>query len=185
MTEYFAVLGLSDIKIEDGQFLPMAILIIGVLILKHFISISTVVVQNKFSLSAHAKLAAMFLDGYVRLPYLQRKMLIRSKQTYSRNLRNMFFDGILNATWRYSSGRAHGDQEGTAYNGHFGCSCYHPLFLFNHMGDLERSRLRPGNVHSADGWRDVLVAEVAVPHALLRDILERIDRLRRPTPATA
>ncbi|MBF0251634.1 MAG: transposase, partial [Alphaproteobacteria bacterium] len=29
------------------------------------------------------------------------------------------------------------------------------------------------------------MAEVAVPHALLRDILERIDRLRRPTPATA
>ena len=50
----------------------------------------------------------------------------------------------------------HGDQEGTAYNGHFGCTCYHPLFLFNHMGDLERCSLRPGNVHSADGWRDVL-----------------------------
>ena len=50
----------------------------------------------------------------------------------------------------------HGDQEGTAYNGHFGCTCYHPLFLFNHMGDLERCTLRPGNVHSADGWRDVL-----------------------------
>ena len=24
---------------------------------------------------------------------------------------------------------AHGDQEGTAYNGHFGCTCYHPLFV--------------------------------------------------------
>ena len=50
----------------------------------------------------------------------------------------------------------HGDQEGSAYNGHFGCSCYHPLFVFNQFGDLERSSLRPGNVHSADGWRDVL-----------------------------
>ena len=50
----------------------------------------------------------------------------------------------------------HGDQEGTAYNGHFGCTCYHPLFLFNQFGDLERSSLRPGNVHSADGWRSVL-----------------------------
>ena len=49
-----------------------------------------------------------------------------------------------------------GDQEGTAYNGHFGCTCYHPLFLFNQFGDLERCRLRPGNVHSANGWRDVL-----------------------------
>jgi hypothetical protein len=50
----------------------------------------------------------------------------------------------------------HGDQEGTAYNGHFGCSCYHPLFVFNQFGDLERCDLRPGNVHSAHGWRDVL-----------------------------
>ena len=50
----------------------------------------------------------------------------------------------------------YGDQEDTAYNGHFGCTCYHPLFLFNQFGDLERCRLRPGNVHSADGWRDVL-----------------------------
>lgn len=54
----------------------------------------------------------------------------------------------------------YGDQEGSAYNGHFGCTCYHPLFLFNHMGDLERCRLRPGNVHSADGWRDVLAPVV-------------------------
>ena len=54
----------------------------------------------------------------------------------------------------------HGEQEGTAYNGHFGCTCYHPLFLFNHMGDLERCRLRPGNVHSAEGWPDVLVPVV-------------------------
>ncbi|MCH9051630.1 MAG: IS1380 family transposase [Proteobacteria bacterium] len=50
----------------------------------------------------------------------------------------------------------HGEQERSAYNGHFGCTCYHPLFLFNQFGDLERCALRPGNVHSADGWRDVL-----------------------------
>ncbi len=37
-----------------------------------------------------------------------------------------------------------------------GCTCYHPLFLFNQFGDLERCALRSGNVHSADGWRDVL-----------------------------
>ena len=50
----------------------------------------------------------------------------------------------------------HGDQEGAAFNGHFGCTCYHPLFVFNQFGDLERCVLRPGNVHSADGWRSVL-----------------------------
>jgi Transposase DDE domain group 1 len=55
----------------------------------------------------------------------------------------------------------HGEQEGTAYNGHFGCPCYHPLFVFNQFGDLERCALRPGNVHSAEGWRDVLEPVVA------------------------
>jgi hypothetical protein len=55
----------------------------------------------------------------------------------------------------------HGDQEGSTYNGHFGCTCYHPLFVFNQFGDLERCALRPGNVHSADGWRDVLEPVVA------------------------
>src|SRR5215218_10661061 len=54
-----------------------------------------------------------------------------------------------------------GEQEGAAYNGHFGCTCYHPLFVFNQFGDLERCALRPGNVHSAEGWRDVLEPVVA------------------------
>src|SRR5438046_2525814 len=34
--------------------------------------------------------------------------------------------------------------------------CYHPLLVFNQDGDLERCALRPGNVHSAHGWHDVL-----------------------------
>jgi hypothetical protein len=50
----------------------------------------------------------------------------------------------------------HGTQEGTAWNGHFDCMCYHPLFVFNQFGHLERCALRPGNVHSADGWEAVL-----------------------------
>lgn len=60
-----------------------------------------------------------------------------------------------------SVSETHGTQEGTAYNGHFACMCYHPLFVFNQFGDLERCSLRPGNVHSADGWRDVLEPVVA------------------------
>src|SRR5215472_12862008 len=55
-----------------------------------------------------------------------------------------------------SVSETHGAQEGSAYNGHFACTCYHPLFVFNQFGDLERCALRPGNVHSADGWREVL-----------------------------
>ena len=55
----------------------------------------------------------------------------------------------------------HGDQESSVWNGHFGCTCYHPLFVFNQFGDLERCALRPGNVHSADGWEDVLKPIIA------------------------
>ena len=55
-----------------------------------------------------------------------------------------------------SESPTYGEQEGSAYNGHFGCTCYHPLFVFNQFGDVERCALRPGNVHSAAGWRAVL-----------------------------
>jgi hypothetical protein len=46
------------------------------------------------------------------------------------------------------------------WNGHYACTCYHPLFLFNQFGDLERCALRPGNVHSTDGWQSVLTPVV-------------------------
>ena len=55
-----------------------------------------------------------------------------------------------------SESPVHGEQEGAAYNGHFGCVCYHPIFVFNQFGDCEGAMLRPGNVHSADNWRQVL-----------------------------
>jgi hypothetical protein len=64
-----------------------------------------------------------------------------------------------------SASEIHGAQEGTAYNGYFACMCYHPLFVFNQFGDLERCSLRPGSVHSADGWRDVLEPVVGVTGA--------------------
>jgi hypothetical protein len=53
-----------------------------------------------------------------------------------------------------SESPVHGNQEEAAYNGHFECVCYHPLFCFNQFGDCEGAVLRPGNVHSADGWEE-------------------------------
>ena len=50
----------------------------------------------------------------------------------------------------------HGEQEMSVWNGHYACTCYHPLFVFNQFGDLERCTLRPGNVHSANRWEGVL-----------------------------
>src|SRR5215813_3489281 len=45
-----------------------------------------------------------------------------------------------------SESPTYGGQEGSAYNG----TCYHPLFVFKQLGDVERCVLRSGNVHSAD-----------------------------------
>jgi hypothetical protein len=42
-----------------------------------------------------------------------------------------------------------GHQQGSAYNGYFECTCYHPLFLFNQFGDLERVMPPRGNHPSA------------------------------------
>ena len=56
-----------------------------------------------------------------------------------------------------SVSETYGRQQGSAYNGHFGCTCCHPLFVFNQFGDLERVLLRRGNHHSAKFWRRVLL----------------------------
>ena len=55
-----------------------------------------------------------------------------------------------------SDSPTHGQREGSAYNGHFGYTCYHLLFVFNQFGDIERVLLRNGNVHSVDNWQSVL-----------------------------
>jgi len=56
-----------------------------------------------------------------------------------------------------SESPVHGAQEQSAYNGHFESVCYHPLFVFNREGDCLAAKLRPGNVHSAEGWDEVLL----------------------------
>src|SRR5262249_38475120 len=60
-----------------------------------------------------------------------------------------------------SVSETYGHQQGSAYNGHFGCTCYHPLFVFNQFGDLQRVLLRRGNQHSAKFWRRVLLPVIA------------------------
>ena len=51
-----------------------------------------------------------------------------------------------------SESPVHGEQEGSAYNGHFRSYCSQPLFCINQIGDCEGALLRPGNVNCADGW---------------------------------
>jgi len=54
----------------------------------------------------------------------------------------------------------YGQQEQSAYNGHFESTCYHPLLLFNRQGDCLAAKLRPGNVHSAEDWEELLLPEI-------------------------
>ena len=50
-----------------------------------------------------------------------------------------------------------GEQPGSAYNGHYGCRCFHPLLVSWEFGDFLGARLRPGNVHTSDeAWDFVL-----------------------------
>jgi hypothetical protein len=74
-----------------------------------------------------------------------------------------------------SESPTYGTQEGSAYNEHFSCTCYHPLFVFNQFGDVERCALRPGNVHSADGWRAVLEPVIARYRGTVKHLYFRGD----------
>jgi hypothetical protein len=74
-----------------------------------------------------------------------------------------------------SESPTYGEQQGSAYNGHFACTCYHPLFLFNQFGDVERCALRPGNVHSADGWRALLEPVIARYRGIVKHLYFRGD----------
>jgi hypothetical protein len=54
----------------------------------------------------------------------------------------------------------YGEQEQSSYNGYFESTCFHPLLLFNAEGDCLAAKLRPGNVHSAEGWEELLLPEI-------------------------
>jgi Transposase DDE domain group 1 len=69
----------------------------------------------------------------------------------------------------------HGEQENSVWNGHYACTCYHPLFVFNQFGDLEHCALRPSNVHSADGWDAVLKPVVTQYQGKVSHIYFRAD----------
>jgi hypothetical protein len=44
-----------------------------------------------------------------------------------------------------------GHQPGSAWNRHYGMRCYHPVVARSEWGDYLGAKLRPGNVHTADG----------------------------------
>ena len=69
----------------------------------------------------------------------------------------------------------YGEQEQSAYNGHFESTCYHPLLLFSREGDCLAAKLRPGNVHSAEGWAELLLPEIERQQKLGQEVVFRAD----------
>jgi hypothetical protein len=69
----------------------------------------------------------------------------------------------------------YGEQEHSAYNGHFESVCYHPLLLFNSEGDCLAAKLRPGNMHSADDWEGVLLPEIERQREMGNEVVFRGD----------
>jgi hypothetical protein len=71
--------------------------------------------------------------------------------------------------------RVYGEQEQSAYNGHFESTCYHPLLLFNSQGDCLAVKLRPGNVHSAEGWEELWLPEIKRQQQQGKEVVCRAD----------
>ena len=69
----------------------------------------------------------------------------------------------------------YGQQKNGAYNGHFESTCFHPLLLFNREGDCLAAKLRPGNVHSAEGWEELLLPETERQQKLGKEVVFRAD----------
>ena len=47
--------------------------------------------------------------------------------------------------------------------------------LFNREGDCLAAKLRPGNVHSADGWEELLLPEIERQQQMGKEIAFRAD----------
>jgi len=69
----------------------------------------------------------------------------------------------------------YGQQEQSAYNGHFESTCYQPLLLFNREGDCLAAKLRSGNVHSAEGWQELLLPEIERQQQQGKEVVFRAD----------
>ena len=69
----------------------------------------------------------------------------------------------------------YGQQEQSSYDGHFESICYHPLLLFNGEGDCLAGKLRPGNVHSAEDWAELLLPEIKRRQELCKEVVFRAD----------
>jgi len=106
-------------------------------------------------------------DNFAGLARLNRALIARAEPTDSgyRTILDMDSTEVP----------VYGEQEQSAYYGYFESTCFHPLLLFNEQGDCLAVKLRPGNVHSAEGWEDVLLPEIKRQQQMGREVAFRGD----------
>lgn len=110
-------------------------------------------------------------DGLASQPTLSRLTQLLSSDENRKVLRNNLVESIRNAIvanrmyrFRYFTIdidsmpiETFGHQQGSKYNGYYKHTCYHPIVaMLAETGDILDIKLRPGNVHSADGLSDFL-----------------------------
>lgn len=69
----------------------------------------------------------------------------------------------------------HGAQPGSAYNGHYGTRCFHPLLVSWEFGDFLGARLREGNVHTSTGALDFVLPFLAWARSFAERVWLRMD----------
>ncbi len=106
-------------------------------------------------------------ENFAGLARLNRELVGRAEAMYSGDRTILDLDS--------TEVPVYGEQEQSAYNGHFESTCYHPLLLFNGEGDCLAAKLRPGNVHSADDWDELLLPEIERQQNLGKEVMFRAD----------
>ena len=69
----------------------------------------------------------------------------------------------------------HGHQPGSAYNGHFRATCFHPLVARLDDGPFLGARLRAGTAHTADGGLEFVLPMLRRLHAIVPQVWLRMD----------
>jgi hypothetical protein len=69
----------------------------------------------------------------------------------------------------------HGHQAGSAYNGHYGETCFHPLVVSWEFGDFLGATLREGNVHTAADALPFVLRFLEWAQAFAKRVWLRID----------
>ena len=99
-------------------------------------------------------------ENWAGLAALNRELMARAEAIAPRRRVVLDMDSPVLSEAEGTEVAVYGEQEQSAYNGHFEPTCYHPLLLFNGEGECLAVKLRPGNVASAEGWEELLPPEI-------------------------